>query len=77
MDYVVSEIFSPQFKKRRPTRPIRTGAIEPGYPASHTLSSLDEFAARLSAWLSAEFVKSRKQRRTLKQMLLDLEELAY
>jgi len=31
----------------------------------------------LSAWLSAEFVKSRKQRRTLKQMFLDIKELRY
>jgi len=38
---------------------------------------IDEFAPRLSAWLSAEAVKSRKQRRTLKQMFLDLRELGY
>ena len=28
-------------------------------------------------WLSAEAVKSRKQRRTLKQMFVDLKELEY
>jgi len=58
-------------------RYIRSDAIEPAYPARHSPSSLDEFAPRLSAWLSAESVKSRKQRRTLKQMFLDLKELGY
>ena len=58
-------------------RYIQSDAIEPAYPARHSPSSLDEFAPRLSAWLSAEFVKSRKQRRTLKQMFLDLRELGY
>ncbi len=36
-----------------------------------------EFAPGFSAWLNAEAVKSRKQRRTLKQMFLDLKELGY
>ncbi|WP_375163925.1 HTH domain-containing protein [Herbaspirillum huttiense] len=58
-------------------RYIRSDAIEPAYPARHSPSSLDEFAHRLSAWLSAESVNSRKQRRTLKQMFLDLKELGY
>ncbi|MFM9768061.1 IS21 family transposase, partial [Streptomyces scabiei] len=40
-------------------------------------SALDPFTPRLSAWLSAEAVKSRKQRRTLKQMFLDLKALGY
>jgi transposase len=58
-------------------RYIRSEAIEPSYPTRQSPSSLDEFAPRLSAWLSAEAVKSRKQRRTLKQMFLDLKELGY
>ncbi|MBP1312799.1 transposase, partial [Herbaspirillum sp. 1130] len=58
-------------------RYIRSEAIEPSYPTRQSQSSLDEFAPRLSAWLSAEAVKSRKQRRTLKQMFLDLKELGY
>ena len=49
-------------------RYIRSDAIEPAYPARHSPSSLDEFAPRLSAWLSAESAK----RRTLKQMFLEL-----
>ncbi|UIN23970.1 winged helix-turn-helix transcriptional regulator [Herbaspirillum frisingense] len=58
-------------------RYIRSDAIEPAYSARHSPSSLDEFAPRLSAWLSAESVKSRKQRRTLKPMFLELKELGY
>jgi len=58
-------------------RYIRTEAIEPSYPSRKSSSSLDEFAPQLTAWLSAEVVKSRKQRRTLKQMFLDLKELGY
>ncbi|MCA1326260.1 winged helix-turn-helix transcriptional regulator [Herbaspirillum seropedicae] len=58
-------------------RYIRSDVSEPAYPARRSPSSLDEFTARLSAWLSAEAIKSRKQRRTLKQMFLDLRELGY
>ncbi|WP_413460336.1 winged helix-turn-helix transcriptional regulator [Herbaspirillum huttiense] len=58
-------------------RYIRSDVSEPAYPARRSPSSLDDFTARLSAWLSAEAVKSRKQRRTLKQMFLDLRELGY
>ncbi|MGO0790447.1 hypothetical protein ACTOWA_11325 [Herbaspirillum seropedicae] len=58
-------------------RYIRSDVSEPAYPARRSPSSLDDFTARLSAWLSADAVKSRKQRRTLKQMFLDLRELGY
>ncbi|WP_129587723.1 winged helix-turn-helix transcriptional regulator [Herbaspirillum robiniae] len=58
-------------------RYIRPGVIEPSYPSRQSSSALDEFAPRVSAWLSAEAVKSRKQRRTQKQMFLDLRELGY
>ena len=58
-------------------RYIRSDVSEPAYPARRSPSSLDDFTARLSVWLSAEAIKSRKQRRTLKQMFLDLRELGY
>ncbi|WP_231739130.1 winged helix-turn-helix transcriptional regulator [Herbaspirillum rubrisubalbicans] len=58
-------------------RYIRSDAIEPAYPTRRSPSSLNEFAPRLPAWLSSESVKYRKQRRTLKQMFLDLKELGY
>lgn len=37
--------------------------------------SLDDFTVGLFTWLSAEAVKSRKPRRSLKRMFLDLGEL--
>ncbi|WP_375163933.1 helix-turn-helix domain-containing protein [Herbaspirillum huttiense] len=58
-------------------RYIRSEAIEPSYASRHSPSSLDAYAPRLSAWLSSELVKSRKQRRTLKQMFLELRGLGY
>jgi hypothetical protein len=58
-------------------RYIRSEAVEPSYPTRQSSSSLDEFAPRLSAWLTAEAANSRKQRRTLKQMFVDLKELGY
>ena len=58
-------------------RYIRSNAIEPLYSTRRSTSALDPFTPRLSAWLSAETVKSRKQRRTLKQMFLDLKALGY
>ncbi|WP_411909967.1 helix-turn-helix domain-containing protein [Herbaspirillum frisingense] len=58
-------------------RYIRSNAIEPSYSTRRSTSALDPFTPRLSAWLSAEAVKSRKQRRTLKQMFLDLKALGY
>ncbi|WP_309985276.1 winged helix-turn-helix transcriptional regulator [Herbaspirillum seropedicae] len=39
-------------------RYIRSDVSEPTYPARCSPSSLDEFTARLSAWLSAEAIKS-------------------
>ncbi len=35
-------------------------------------TSLDKYAFKLSAWLKTEATKSRKQRRALKQMHIDL-----
>jgi len=35
-------------------------------------TSLDKYAFKLSTWLKTEATKSRKQRRTLKQMHIDL-----
>ena len=58
-------------------RYIRSGVIEPSHPLRQSSSALYEFTPRLTAWLSAEAAKSRKQRRTLKQMFLALRELGY
>ena len=58
-------------------RYIRSDVSEPAYPARRSSSALDDFTAWLSAWLSAETIKSRKQRRTLKQMFLVSIDLGY
>jgi transposase len=56
---------------------LRAGAAEPRYPKRISPSKLDPFADKLSGWLKSEAIKSRKQRRTLKQMHADLVVLGY
>jgi transposase len=58
-------------------RYLRGGITKPEYPARQTPSSLDRFTHKLSAWLKTESTKSRKQRRTLKQLHEDLRELGF
>jgi AraC-like DNA-binding protein len=58
-------------------RYIRSGTIEPVYADRQSPSSLDKYAFKLSTWLKTESTKSRKQKRSVKQMHLDLRELGY
>ena len=51
---------------------LNSGAIEPSFATPDRPSKLDPFAEKLAAWLKTEAGKSRKQRRTLKQMHADL-----
>ena len=67
----------PDISRNTVRRYIRSEAVEPSYPTRQSSSSLDEFVPRLSKWLTAEAAKSRKQRRTLKQMFLAPKELGY
>ena len=53
-------------------RYVRAGTIEPAYATRRSPTSLDKYFLKLSSWLKTEAAKSRKQRRTLKQMHLDL-----
>ena len=53
-------------------RHLRSNVIEPVYPDRQTPSALDKYALKLSAWLKTEAAKSRKQRRSLKQIHADL-----
>jgi len=53
-------------------RYLRSDAIEPAYPDRRTPSALDQYAFKLSSWLKTESTKSRKQRRSLKQIHADL-----
>jgi transposase len=56
---------------------LRAGAVEPKFKVPDRPSNLDAFAEKLAAWLRVEGSKSRKQRRTAKQMHADLVSLGY
>jgi transposase len=52
---------------------LRAGIVEPQFQSLDRPSKLDLFAEKLSGWLVTEQRKSRKERRTAKQMHADLE----
>ena len=56
---------------------LRADAVEPKFKVPDRPSKLDPFAEKLSGWLRVEAGKSRKQRRTVKQMHADLIVLGY
>jgi len=56
---------------------LRSDAVEPKFEVVVRPSKLDPFAERLSGWLKTEMAKSRKQRRTGKQIHADLVVLGY
>lgn len=56
---------------------LAADTVEPRYPERISPSKLDAYADRLAAWLKTETSKSRKQRRTIKQMHADLVSLGY
>jgi len=56
---------------------LRAGAVEPKFKVPERPSKLDPFAQKLSGWLKIEAGKSRKQKRTAKQMHTDLVALGY
>jgi transposase len=53
--------------KKRP----RSEECGPSYPRRATPSMLDPYAEKLATWLGIETKKSRKQRRTLRQIHTD------
>lgn len=56
---------------------LRVGEAEPHYAKRVSPSKLDPFALKLAGWLKTEAGRSRKQRRTVKQMYVDLQALGY
>ena len=56
---------------------LRAGTVEPQFKVPERPSKLDPFAEKLSGWLRVEAGRSRKQRRTVKQMHADLVTLGY
>lgn len=58
-------------------RYLRAGIVEPQFQTPVRPSKLDPFAEKLSGWLAMEQRKSRKERRTAKQMHADLVQLGF
>ena len=56
---------------------LRADTVEPKFKVPARPSKLDPFAEKLSAWLRIDAGKSRKQRRTAKQMHTELVALGY
>ena len=56
---------------------LRSGSVEPKFKVPDRPSKLDAFADKLSGWLKIEASKSRKQKRTVKQLHVDLVALGY
>ncbi|MFC6460159.1 IS21 family transposase [Paracoccus aerius] len=59
------------------TKHLAADTIEPKFATPDRPSKLDPFAEKLAGWLKTEAGKSRKQRRTLKQMHADLVALGF
>jgi transposase len=56
---------------------LRAGIVEPQFQSLDRPSKLDPFAEKLTGWLVTEQRKSRKERRTAKQMHADLVQLGF
>ena len=56
---------------------LKADTIEPKFVISDRPSKLDPFAEKLAGWMKLEAGKSRKQRRTLKQLHADLVALGF
>ena len=56
---------------------LNADTIEPQFTTPDRQSKLDPFAEKLTGWLKTEAAKSRKQRRTLKQLHADLVALGF
>lgn len=59
------------------TKHLAAGTIEPIFATPERPSKLAPFAEKLTSWLKTEAGKSRKQRRTLKQLHADLVALGF
>lgn len=56
---------------------LRSGSVEPKFKVPDRPSKLDAFADKLAGWLKSEAAKSRKQKRTAKQLYADLRSFGY
>ncbi len=58
-------------------RYLRSETTEPAYAQRQSASAIDPYAFQLAGWLKTEAAKSRKQRRSLKQLHEDLSKLGF
>ena len=58
-------------------RYLRSETTEPAYAERQTTSAIDPYAHQLAGWLKTEAAKSRKQRRSLKQLHEELVDLGF
>jgi transposase len=58
-------------------RYLRAEITEPAYAERRSRSAIDKYSIQLSAMLKTEAARSRKQRRTLKQIHEDLKEMGF
>ena len=56
---------------------LRSEVVEPKFKVPVRPSKLDGFSEKLSAWLKTEASRSRKQKRTMRQLYADLVSLGY
>jgi transposase len=56
---------------------LSNAVVDPRYPKRRTPSKLDAYAGKLVDWFKSEASKSRKQRRSLKQIHADLVQLGF
>jgi transposase len=56
---------------------LRSDTVEPRFKVPERPSKLDPFVERLTAWLRREMGRSRKQKRTIKQLHADLVSLGF
>ncbi|MDM7969649.1 MAG: IS21 family transposase [Paracoccaceae bacterium] len=59
------------------TKYLATNIVEPKFATPERQSKLDPFAEKLAGWLKTEAGKSRKQRRTIRQLHADLVALGF
>jgi len=59
------------------TKHLAANTIEPKFATPERQSKLDPFADKLAGWLKTEAGKSRKERRTVKQLHADLAALGF
>ena len=56
---------------------LASGVVKPRYPKRKSPSKVDDYELTLTSWLFRESCRHRKQRRSMRQLHLDLIDLGY